>query len=232
MKFDYQWVAGRFISRPNRFIAHIMTADGPVVAHVPNTGRLRELLPPDAEVLLSRHDDPRRKTQYELRLIKAGTFWVSIDSQLPNRVVEAGLRSGRIDDFGPGADCRREVTFGNSRFDFCLPGDPGCLIEVKGVTLVENGWSYFPDAPTERGTRHLQELTVARQQGISAGVLFLVQHPQAVGFTPNGRMDPTFARAVNAAADAGVVLVAWKCSVSPEGIELTGRIPIRLWEEA
>lgn len=231
MDFSYAWLPGLFISRPNRFIAYFMTAEGEVRAHVPNTGRLRELLVPGAEVLLSRHSEAHRKTGFELRLIKNDQIWVSIDSQLPNRVVEEGFQSGIIDDFGAVSDYRREVTFGNSRFDFCLYGDVDCWVEVKGVTLVEDGWSYFPDAPTERGTRHLTELTEAARQGISAGVVFLVQHPAAKGFTPNGKMDPAFARAVNAASAAGVRLVAWKCAVSPAGVALTHRIPITLWEE-
>ncbi len=231
MNFTYDWVPGTFISRPNRFIAYFSTAEGDVKAHVPNTGRLRELLVPGAQVLLSRHMEAHRKTGFELRLVKTDSSWVSIDSQLPNRVVEEGLRSGVIDDFGPMTGYRREVTFGNSRFDFCLYGEQDFWVEVKGVTLLEDGWSYFPDAPTERGTRHLLELTEAAEKGLCAGVVFLIQHPQALGFTPNGRMDPAFARAVNAAASAGVKLVAWKCAVSPEKIELTERIPITLWEE-
>lgn len=231
MDFSYAWVPGLFISRPNRFIAYFSTADGDVRAHVPNTGRLRELLVPGAEVLLSRHSETHRKTEFELRLVKKDAIWVSIDSQLPNRVVEEGLSSGVIDDFGAVSVYRREVTFGNSRFDFCLYGERDCWIEVKGVTLVEDGWSYFPDAPTERGTRHVRELTEAAEQGISTAVIFLVQHPLAAGFTPNGKMDPAFARAVNAAAAAGVQLVAWKCSVTPDRVELTHRIPVVLWEE-
>lgn len=232
MDFTYEWIRGRFIRRPNRFIAQFMTDEGEVTAHVPNTGRLRELLVPEAEVLLSRHPEAHRKTGFELRLVKAGLSWVSIDSQLPNRVVEEGIRSGVIDDFGAVSGYRREVHFGASRLDFCLFGETDCLVEVKGVTLVENGWSYFPDAPTDRGTRHLEELTAAVSQGIRAGVIFLVQHPEARGFTPNGRMDPAFARAVNQAASAGVVFVAWKCAVTPESIQLTERIPITLWEDS
>lgn len=208
-----------------------MTPEGEVKAHVPNTGRLRELLLPGTEVLLSQHFEGHRKTQYELRLIKAGASWVSIDSQLPNRVVEEGLQAGIIDDFGPFSSFRREVTFGNSRFDFRLYGERDCLVEVKGVTLLQEGWSYFPDAPTERGARHLRELVEAVRSGLAAGVVFLVQHPEAKGFTPNGTMDPDFARAVNAAVAAGVTVVAWKCAVSQVGIELVERIPIRLWEE-
>jgi len=232
LDFSYEWLPGCFISRPNRFIAYFSTAEGDVRAHVPNTGRLRELLVPGAEVLLSRHSEAHRKTGFELRLVKTGETWVSIDSQLPNRVVEEGIRSGAINDFGAVSGYRREVTFGNSRFDFCLYGEQDCWVEVKGVTLVEDGWSYFPDAPTERGTRHLLELTEAAVRGIPAGVVFLVQHPLARGFTPNGKMDPAFARAVNAASAAGVHLVAWKCAVTPDGIQLTDRIPITLWEES
>ncbi len=231
MKFTYDWIPGFFIDRPNRFIATFATADGTLTAHVPNTGRLRELLVPGVEVLLSRHDEAHRKTGFELRLIKNRGFWVSIDSQLPNRVVEEGLKTGLIDDFGPFTDYKREVTYGNSRFDFRLYGETDCLVEVKGVTLVEDQWSYFPDAPTERGTRHVKELTEAVSRGLGAGVVFLIQHPLAKGFTPNRRMDPAFGRAVREAAAAGVQIVAWKCSVSTDGICLTERIPVVLWED-
>lgn len=231
MKFTYDWVPAFFIDRANRFIATFGTAEGTVTAHVPNTGRLRELLVPGAEVLLSRHDEAHRKTGFELRLVKNKNIWVSIDSQLPNRVVEEGLKLGIIDDFGPVLEYKREVSFGNSRFDFRIHSGSNWLVEVKGVTLVEKDWSYFPDAPTERGTRHVKELAAAALQGLSAGVVFLVQHPEAKGFTPNGKMDPAFARAVNDAAEAGVRMVAWKCAVTPESIDLTERIPIVLWED-
>ncbi len=231
MRFAYDWVPATFISRPNRFIAWFRAGDADVKAHVPNTGRLRELLVPGAEVLLSHHGEPHRKTAYELRLVKAGAAWVSIDSQLPNRIVEEGLREGLIDDFGPVRAWRREVAYGNSRLDFQVESDREWLIEVKGVTLQEDGWSYFPDAPTERGARHVNELAERAAQGGCAAVLFLVQHPEARGFTPNGRMDPAFAEAVRRAREAGVRLVAWKCRVSPEAVELWERIPIRLWEE-
>lgn len=232
MKFTYEWVPAFFIDRSNRFIATFGTEEGTVTAHVPNTGRLRELLVPGAEVLLSRHREVHRKTGFELRLVRTEECWVSIDSQLPNRVVEEGLQTGVIDDFGSKPDYRREMGFGNSRFDFRLYGEKDCFVEVKGVTLVKEGWSYFPDAPTERGARHLKELAEAVSQGFDAGVVFLVQHPLAQGFTPNGEMDPVFAQAVREAALAGVRMVAWKCAVTPEGIELVHRVPIVLWEDS
>lgn len=230
MLLDYQWVEAKFKDRPNRFIAYFETAEGEVKAHVPNTGRLRELLVPGAKVLLSYHNQPTRKTQYELRLVHNGATWISIDSQLPNRVVEEGFKTGIIDDFGPSENYKREYTYGNSRFDFCLFSNPNILVEVKGVTLVKEQWGYFPDAPTERGVRHVEELTDALREGWRCGVIFLVQHPHAKGFTPNGKMDPAFANAVKRAVEAGVEVVAWRCSVTPEAVELQERIPVVLWE--
>lgn len=197
-----------------------------VKAHIPNTGRLRELLPPGAEVMLSRHDEPHRKTGFELRMIKKDGVWVSIDSQLPNKVVEEGLLSGMISDFGCVTALRREVTHGSSRFDFYIEAEQPWFIEVKGVTLVEGNWSYFPDAPTERGARHVRELTAFVADGGAAGVIFLVQHPRAQGFTPNWKMDPAFSHAVAEAEKAGVKLVAWKCSVDTESVVLQERVPV------
>lgn len=231
MEFAYEWVQATFISRPNRFIAWFRAGDADLKAHVPNTGRLRELLVPGAQVLLSRHNEPHRKTAFELRLVRSGEAWVSIDSQLPNRIVEEGLRLGIIDDFGAVKAWRREVPHGKSRFDFSLETDRQWLIEVKGVTLLESGWCFFPDAPTERGGRHVSELTALAETGMATAVIFLIQHPEAQGFTPNGRTDPAFARAVSDAARAGVRLIAWKCHVTPEAVTLWERVPIRLWEE-
>lgn len=231
MKFEYQWVPGVFKERPNRFIAYFSTPAGEVKAHVPNTGRLKELLLPGAEVMLSYHGEPHRKTQYELRLIRKDQVWVSVDSQLPNRVVEEGLQDGTIDDFGVLKSIRREFPFGKSRIDFLLQGEVPWLVEVKGVTLLKDKWSFFPDAPTERGTKHVYELMKAVQEGYCAGIVFLVQHPEAEGFTPNGQTDLPFARAVSDAQNAGVQVVAWRCHVDLHGVRLDRRIPVLQWEE-
>lgn len=171
MRFAYHWVPATFISRPNRFIAWFRAGEADVKAHVPNTGRLRELLVPGAEVLLSLHQEPRRKTDYELRLVKSGTAWVSIDSQLPNRIVEEGLQNGLIDDFGLVSSWRREVPYGNSRLDFRVESDREWLVEVKGVTLQADGWSYFPDAPTERGPAMSTSWRSGRPRGLRGGAV-------------------------------------------------------------
>jgi len=232
MELKYRWIEGRFLKRPNRFIAHVEFGGETLIAHVPNTGRLKELLVPGALVRLSDHEGADRKTRYELRMVQAGEHWVSIDSQLPNRIVADGLSDGTICDFGIIKGLRREVIYGNSRFDLLLDTEPETYVEVKGVTLIRDDWSFFPDAPTERGARHVRELMDAIQNGYNAGIVFLVQHPAARGFTPNGQTDPAFAKAIAEAVQVGVQVVAWKCNVTSDSVSLWERIPVVLWEDS
>lgn len=228
MLLNYDIVYGTFIARPNRFIAHIEADHGVVIAHVPNTGRLRELLTVGIRVLLSYHPSPHRKTQYELRMIEKNGIWISIDSQLPNPVVAEGIRDGVIKELQGYANLRREVTYQRSRFDIQLEGPGVCFVEVKGVTLEENGWGYFPDAPTERGRKHIEEMIRVVEEGYRGVLMFLVQHPHIGGFSPNAKTDPDFAEILQRASAAGVEVLCYQCSVSPDEVRVVGSLPVKL----
>lgn len=224
MKLDYKIYYGTFIHRPNRFVAYIEVAGETVVSHVPNTGRLKELLTPDAKVMLSYHPDPSRKTQYELRMVKKGSDWISIDSQLPNALAAEAVLSGVIKELAGYPQLKREVFYGSSRFDMQLIGSDICYVEVKGVTLEKDGWCYFPDAPTERGRKHIDELISAVQNGCRSVLLFVIQLSSAKGFSPNAAMDPAFAQKVQEAKDKGVEILAYSCDVSPEEVKIARAI--------
>jgi len=229
MKFDYEILIGTFIKRPNRFIAHILLNDEEIIAHVPNTGRMKELCIPGVKVGVSYHDKPNRKTKYELRLIKKNNNWISIDSQLPNKLAVEAIDNGYVKCKNIYKNIKREVSYRNSRFDIYMHNDDnkkGCFIEVKGVTLERNNWTYFPDAPTERGTRHVTELIEAVEDGYEAKVLFIVQIENADGFTPNYETDPKFSEALKTAHSNGVKIQALKCMVTTTGVEVYEEIPI------
>ena len=229
MKLEYNRVFGKFVRRVNRFIAHVIVEEvGEVVVHVMNTGRLKELLVPGAEVMLSFEPSTKRKTAYDLRMVKKDSFWVSIDSQLPNKLVEEGIRLNLIEEIGDYDEIRRESVYGNSRFDFKIAGKRTCFIEVKGVTLENKGWGYFPDAPTERGKKHIEEMITAVEEGYRGIILFLIQHPLIDGFTPNKDTDPIFTSTLEKAQKLGVELLAYKCSVTLDEIIIQKKIPIIL----
>ena len=185
-------VKGKFLDRPNRFVAHVELNGGTETVHVKNTGRCRELLLPGVPVVLARADNPNRKTQYDLIAVrKNGLGWVNMDSQAPNAVVLEWLKKQEFDRIRP------ETVYGDSRIDFYMEkGRRKYLLEVKGCTLEIGGVGYFPDAPTERGRKHLLELAQARSAGYAAAVLFLVQRDDALCFSPNRETDPAFADAL------------------------------------
>ena len=209
-----------FRRRLNRFAAEVSLNGETVLAHVPSSGRLRELFLPGAEVWLQPVASPRRKTAFTLKLVRAQNgVLVAIDTQLTNRLAGEGLRAGRFAPWQAYSNVRGEVRRGDSRLDFLLTaGARRCWVEVKSVTLVEDGVARFPDAPTARGRRHLAELTAARQAGEAAGLLFLVQREDGVSFAPNERTDPAFAAALWQAQAAGVVVRAYRCRVTPESV--------------
>lgn len=230
MILNYDIRYGTFLSRPNRFIAHINIDGEDAVSHVPNTGRLKELLIPGAPVIVSCHPEEGRKTKYELRMVKKGETWVSIDSQLPNALAYEAVKNGVIKELEEYASIKREVPYENSRFDLQLTSDDGqiCFVEVKGVTLEKDGWSYFPDAPTERGKKHIDELIRASKCGYKVALLFVVQLDYAKGFSPNWVTDPDFAHKVKEAKNAGVQILAYRCTVSPNEVKITEKIPVVL----
>lgn len=215
-----------FLARPNRFIAHCLLDGENVVCHVKNTGRCKELLLPGATVYLALSPNPQRKTRYDLVCVESRGYIINMDSQAPNPVFAEWAQQG---GFAEGlTELRREVTYGASRFDFAFVhhGTPG-FAEIKGVTLFdEEDHAFFPDAPTERGVKHLRELIAARQKGYEAALCFVVQRDYVVSVSPNDATHPAFGVALAEAEAAGVRLVAAVCHVTPESMTITHAVPV------
>ena len=207
---------GEFVSRPNRFIANVMIDGIPVVAHVKNTGRCRELLLPGAEVYLEKTDNPHRKTDYDLIAVrKSNGLLVNIDSQAPNQVVKEWLERQEFDRIIP------EYTYGNSRVDFYMEKEnQKYLLEVKGCTLERDGIGFFPDAPTERGTKHLKELIRAVSEGYHAALAFAIQMDGISEVRPNTETDPEFAKALCEAQTEGVKVLFLQCHVETDNLNI------------
>lgn len=214
-----------FVARPNRFIAHVKLGGEQVVCHVKNTGRCRELLVPGAEVWLEKGSNPARKTAWDLIAVRKGARLINMDAQAPNQVFAEWAAQ-----FEPRLTAlRSEVTYGQSRLDFCLETAQGLhYVEVKGVTLEENGHTRFPDAPTERGIKHLQELMRAVEEGHRASAVFVIQMEDVVDFAPNDVTHPAFGAALRQAAAVGVQVVALRCRVTPDSLEIIGSVPVVL----
>lgn len=218
---------GIFLARPNRFIAHVELEGARVVCHVKNTGRCRELLVPGAAVYLEESGNPARKTKYDLVAVEKGERLINMDSQAPNKVFGEWARAG---GFRPGLTrLRAETTYGNSRFDFYWESQQKRgFVEVKGVTLEEDGAVRFPDAPTQRGVKHLEELMAAREAGYEATVCFVIQMGDVTCFQPNDRTHPEFGCALRRAAQAGVEVLAVDCRVERDSLEIGDRVEVRL----
>ena len=223
--------AGTFLSRPNRFVAQVALDGRTETCHVKNTGRCRELLIPGCRVYLTRSDNPARKTKYDLiaaeKETARGPLLINMDAQAPNHVFEAWAREGR---FRPGLTLLRpETVYGASRFDFYWETASGRgFVEVKGVTLEEDGVVRFPDAPALRGVKHLEELAAARQAGYQAALCFIVQLAGAKYVQPNDVTHPQFGQALRQAAAAGVEVFALGCSVTPDSLTAMDPVPVRL----
>lgn len=195
--------------------------------HVPTSSRMREQLLPGAEVLVVDRAGEGRVTVGDLVQVRTPTGPVSVDSRVPNRLLELVLRAGAAAEFAGWDLARREVVLGESRLDFLLTqGEQRCWIEAKSVTLVEEGVALFPDAPTERGARHLRELAQARAAGDRAAAVFVIQRADARQFSPHRVLDPVFAQALNDAIQAGVEVYAYLCDVREDGIRLDVRVPV------
>ena len=221
-------VEGYFISRPNRFIAYVDINGERELVHVKNTGRCRELLVEGAVVYLSVSDNPTRKTKYDLIAVQKvtpnGVILINMDSQVVNDVAEEYLSS-----VYPSAKIKREVTFGNSRFDFYIEdGDARIFCEVKGVTLENDGVVSFPDAPTERGVKHLKELILAKSRGYEAWVLFVVQMDRAKYLIPNDQTHKEFGDTLRLANESGVRIRAISCQITPDTIIPYKEMEVRL----
>lgn len=222
-------VQGFFIRRINRFVAEVEIGDRREMVHVKNTGRLKELLVPQAKVYLEVSDRKGRKYKHSLIAVEKGDMLVNIDSQLPNVVVHEALVAGKVQELGPVIGVKREVSYGRSRFDlyFERDGRKG-FMEVKGVTLEKDGVAMFPDAPTVRGKKHLLELVQAVKEGYAGVVFFLVQMKGVQKFAPHIEMDPPFAAALKEAAEAGVEILAYDSEVSPQKIRIGDPLPVDL----
>lgn len=214
-------VKGIFVSRPNRFIARVITDGNEETVHVKNTGRCKELLIPGAEVILERADNPGRKTLYDLIAVyKNSLGWVNIDSQAPNVLVREWIDSGRS-IFRDITLIRPEYRFGKSRVDFYLEcGARKIFIEVKGCTLEIDGRGYFPDAPTERGVKHLRELAEAAKEGYECYIAFVIAMPKVTEVYPNINTHPEFGAALEEAKAAGVNVLCLPCEVEPDRISI------------
>ncbi len=225
MRYD-NMAEGIFLRRPNRFIAHVLIGGQEQICHVKNTGRCRELLVSGAKVWCQRCGHPARKTKYDLIAVEKGSRLINMDSQAPNRAAQRWLEAGGLGEI---SQLRPETTHGDSRFDFSfIKEGKTCFLEVKGVTLENNGECAFPDAPTARGVKHLQGLAKAAGEGCGAYVLFVIQMEDAISLRPNDATDPAFGQALRQAAQAGVEILAVNCRVSPESMEILGSIPVRL----
>lgn len=219
--------SAHFLERPNRFVALAERAGETLRCHVKNTGRCRELLVPGARILLEHRPGPGRRTEWDLVAVWKGERLINMDSQIPNAVAEEWLRDGGL-GFSP-EQLRREYRHGDSRFDFYFEHDGRpCLLEVKGVTLEEEGIARFPDAPTLRGLKHLRGLMSARQEGFDGYVLFIIQMQDVLHFEPNRATQPAFAEALAEASAAGVRLLALDCAVTETSITARRPVPIHL----
>ena len=220
-------VTGTFISRPNRFIAMVDVSGTVERCHVKNTGRCRELLVEGATVYLSVPDNPNRSTPYDLVAVMKGDRLINMDSQIPNAVAAESLRE--IPMFSRVTGIRREYTYGNSRIDiFAADDDNRYLVEVKGVTLEDYGVVRFPDAPTERGVKHVRELISSMKDGYVPCLLFVIQMDDVRYFEPNRATDPEFADALKEAKDAGVNILAYTCNVTPDSMTLKDPVEVRV----
>ena len=215
------YVRGIFKNRPNRFIAEVEVDGTLEIAHVPNTGRCKELLVENAIVWLKPSDNPNRKTKFSLHFVENRGALVSLYSQQANSIVYDAIIEGKIKELAGYNHHQREKTVDNSRIDIYLANEKEeCYVEVKGVTLIVDGEARFPDAPTERGAKHLKELIRLKKDGNRCAVFFLIQHPIGKFFRPNWENDPMFSQTLNDAYDEGVEILVYRCDNQLSGIEL------------
>lgn len=233
MKYE-KIVAAKFISRPNRFVAQVLLNGEEVSVHVKNTGRCRELLIPDAVVYLedSSYRKGKRKLLYDLIAVRKGDLLINMDSQAPNKVVREALENGsiKLPDMSELTVIRPEKAYGDSRFDFYIEdknGEKG-FVEVKGVTLENEGIASFPDTPTERGVKHLNEFVRAMENGYHSYVLFVIQMSGMKRFTPNDVTHSEFGDTLRYSDKKGVHILAYECAITPDSLEITRTVPIEL----
>ncbi|MGQ9586350.1 MAG: DNA/RNA nuclease SfsA [Anaerolineae bacterium] len=220
------------VERLNRFAVSVEVGGERICAHLPNSGRLTELLVPGVRGLLARHAREGRRTPYDLLLIRHAGIWVSVDARLPGPLFREAVQRGVLSAWLGFEVLKSEVRLGNSRLDLLLQNQEGggaaTWVEVKSVTLVRQGCALFPDAVTARGTRHLEELGQAARRGEGAAIVFIIQREDAECFRPHWESDPRFAQALVRVAREGVQVFAYRCSVFPREVQITGAVPVRL----
>lgn len=226
LKIEGEKIKAKFIERPNRFQAVVEIDGEREIVHVPNTGRLKELLIPGATVYLLKSNDTKRKTKYTLMFVEKGENLICIYSSLANRVLENALKEGQI-HLGYGL-LKREVVYGESKFDFMIEGENKTYIEVKCVTLEEDGIAKFPDAPTERGVRHIHELIDAKKKGYISKIVLIAFMDYVKYFVPNYITDKKFYEALKKAKDEGVDIMCLKCKITVDEISIINEIPVNL----
>lgn len=230
MNWPTPLLPARFIRRENRFRALVELDGQTLPAHVANSGRLGELFTPGAAVWVAPAPaQAGRKTACHLALVAYAGVLVSVDARLPNRLAAEALAAGRLAELAGYSHVQPEVRVGASRLDFLLSGGPNgqrCWLEIKSVTLVEEGCARFPDAPTTRGVKHLEELVTLRRAGERVAVGFVIQRSDALRFAPHASADPAFADALRRACTAGVEVYAWRCAVSLDAIAITGPVTV------
>ena len=215
-------VPGIFQARPNRFIAHVQIGGQTEIVHVKNTGRCKELLVPGCAVWCQRSSNPNRKTAFDLIAVQKGERLINMDSQAPNRAAGEWLSSGGLGEI---SELKAEVKHGDSRYDFSFLKDgKRCFLEVKGCTLEHDGVCAFPDAPTERGAKHIRGLTAAARAGYGAYILFVIQMSDVKYIRPHDETDPEFGKALREASQNGVRVLAMDCAVTPDTMEI--RLPV------
>lgn len=228
----------KFVKRLNRFVATVQIKEDVFDVHVPNSGRLKELLIPGARVILKKAKNVKRKYKYDLIMVYKDDVLVSVDSLLPNQLLynaivkkhnllKNNIRTKKLLEY---ENIKREVSFKNSRFDIGLTSKEHTeyFIEIKGVTLEKNNCAYFPDAPTLRGIKHLKELSIAKQEGFDAGVFFIIQRDDVKSFAPNTSLDTSFSKSLIDAVSKGVNVFAIKCKVEPTFVKLKDFVPVVL----
>ncbi len=227
MKHPQPLIPAQFLRRDNRFRATVLIEGREAWAHVPNSGRLDDLFAPGRPVYLHPVAKPTRKTPYDLKLVQMPETLVSIDARLPNSIFAEAVAARQLPEFSCDT-IQPEVPFGDSRLDFRLQGPEGvCWVETKSVTLVERGTAYFPDVPTQRGSRHLRELMKILARHERAAVVFIIQREDAMQFSPASSVDPLFSQTLKEVAEAGVDVRAYVCRVTMEEITLAHPVPVR-----
>jgi sugar fermentation stimulation protein A len=220
---------GTFLRRENRFTCLVKLGRRTETVYLPNSGRLETVLLPGTRVFVVERESPSRTTKYDLAVAALDGGFVSVDDRVPAELVNDALVKGTLSPFAQYSTIRREVARGRSRLDFLVSSRVSeCFLEVKSVTLVQDGVARFPDAPTLRGRQHMQSLIWAKKEGYQAAVVFVIQRDDAESFSPNDEIDADFGQAVRQAQRAGVGLYAYRCGVTSREIELTGQVPVKL----